>query len=713
MSMMRPWRRRLDESGRRPVKAAIAITDGEHVFTVIALDGSRRVRGYPPDKLLPERNFRTSNVISYNLYEDAAARPWVQGYFEDGSIEDGENFWGPAWWQMDENTFVFLFTIDEQTGRYGHRPRPIQVVDDGGGTFPRGETIELTCGLYVVAQASEDDESGNGLPSDLNLAGAIILHWDGEAATLPDAATASDWPRRTATDDVFNNGSILTPAWGRGNTHSFHDGPDVVAYNPETDTTFQTFATEAAADASDAIGYGHYFYGWPMHLFYYSARWYAIMRGFIVDKGDETLDPESIDTYAACALFVLNEGEEPTNAAAWVRCLDVWAAFDVDNAYNDLGGADKVATNFYAWSIEFAGRLYFYANSIVPQGDVGDDALIVDDTAVRVLDGDGLHNSISFSESNSYGGPLLSDGVHLYWVEISVSEQKLLVWRLESSYDHWGLRFAIPLSIDEGDEFYRGFIASAEIANGRLYVVWGRRGSPLNDIAVTGDGDGRLWQMVTVRLSTGTATYLSSTMPIQDFYVGTDDGPLPRIIPVLPDQPDTGGGGGVPSGDCDDDFSPFGTSTITVETFGAVMAEYDSPLLDENPDPSYWYDLCTDKSINASFALGQMVKESQIGSVTGGLSGDFNVCNIRCHPTWHEDGIGFACTPPEFCNYASWSDGFIDYLNVCNLDIYSGKTVSEFITLFAPPEDGNNTQLYINQTCARLYAWQADEVPGP
>lgn len=705
---MIPWRRRLDEAGRRRARAALAITDGEHVFTVLAYDGSHRIRGYPSDKLVTARNFRTSNVLSYNLYEDTAGRPWVQGYFEDGSIEDGLNYWGPAWWQMTATAFVFLFTIDEQTGRYGHRPRPIQVIDDGDGSFtvPDSDPAVTSCGLYVLAQASEDDESGNGLPGDLTLAGAVLLHWDGTAITLPDATTASDWPRRTATSDVVQLDGVN---WGRGNTHSFHDGPDVQAYDLDTDTAFQTYPLEALAAASSAIGYGHYFFGFPMHLFFYSERWYAIMRGFVVDRADEPLNSESIDTYAACALFVCNSGEVPTNAAAWVRCLDVFAPFDVDDSFNDLGGSDKVQTNFYASGIEFGGKYFFFACSIMPLGDVGDDALVVDDTAIRVLDGDGLHKSLSFSETNAYGSMLVSNGSSLFWPEISVSEQSLYIWQhdLADDLDHWELAYSTPLAIDEEDEFYRGFSPAAYLANGRIYVLWGRRPSVLNDAPIPDtDGDGRLWQMATVRLATGGWTFLSPSMPLQDLYENNDNGLFPRFVPTLDNIPDTGGGG-TPTGPCDEVFSAFGTPSISYAVFDDVFTANSSPLLGEHTS-AYYYDLAVAAGVNPAFALGQWVKETVIGASPGETTGFNNVGLLRCHSWGTTTGCGFTSCCGYFATYSNWTNSVIDYLSLISGPTYAGLTISQIIAKYAPATDHNATQEYIDQLCDRMSEWAAD-----
>lgn len=697
---------------RHPGKAALAITDGEHVFTVLRVDGSKRVKGYPPDKLLPERNFRQSNVVAYNTFTDDAGKVW-SGYFQDGDTATHVDKWGAATWDQANNTFVLQFTIDEQTGTWGHKPKPISVIK-------QSDDVENVAGvlhqaLYVTAQASNVDNSG-GLPFTVEEAGGMILPWDGLSTTITDQGDTAVWLLRTATPDKINNGTIDAPKWGWGNTHSFHDGADLVPYDPTVVPLFQTYDTEAGADGhSDTIGYGHYAYGWPMVLFYYSGRFYCFARGYIIDKADDPLDVLDYQPYPCFMLWACNVGADPLNPASWARCLDVWAAYDVDNTYSELNGqsATTVHTNFIVSGLEYGGKYFFYANPIVPLGDVAtDDALATNEVAVRVLDGTGLNPSLNFSEKNSYGGPLCTDGTNLYWPEISVSEQHLYIWRLDDAPDHWTLAYSTALAIDEDDDHTRGFITASYCANGRVYVLYGQRPSVMNDAPIpTTDGEGRRWSMATVRLATGLWTFLSPVMPVQDFYTNGDNGLFARFVPTLPDIPDLGGVIG--SGPCDETFAVHSAPTITETTFQALLEYFDSPLLDENT-ATYFYDLIVGYGVDPNFAAAIMRKESIFGSVPGEvLLASKNPFNLRPHSWGRQTGTISTSCCGLFSTYSSYSDAVEDFCELMGFPIYSGKPISEVISIFAPPSDHNNTELYITQACSRMEAWAADEVPGP
>jgi hypothetical protein len=682
----------------------LAISERVNTFYGFPRDGSRRVRSYPPNALLPSQNYFNSNVISYNLYTDALARTWAQGYFQDGDVELDEDLFGPVYWDATNTCWKLGFRIGTQTsGAYGEKPRPICLVDDGEGVIAAADLVPEHAGLYFVAQAS----SGGELASSLEAAGGWIAHWDGLAPDTPDEVDTSDWYRRTTTTELLDNGT----EFGYGFTGDFNAGADLTGFDPTVVPLFpkSTYSDRHDIDA-DSPGFGHFWVGFPAVLFFYSTRWYALARGYIYDRGEDPIDDGTLDypRYAANALWQLNSGEVPTNVPAWATVKAVFAPYDVNAPFDALGSGGEEHSLNHMWQVNQGGAIYFSACPInLPTAGI-DEAALTNLTAVHCLDGGGLHDSLQWYDTTCTGGPPVQVDGALYFPMLSVAEQQMFIWRLDSGPDVWLLAGSHPLTSSDEVDGSRPYIADAYGTGGRIYIAWGRRPTIWNDAPITaGDGPSTAWSVLTWVIGTGSWRAMSSAFPNDAFTTSIQEGLFPRMFP-LPhlDIPIPGGGGpGIGDGPCDDTFSAFGTPTISEAVFGSVMSSFSSPLLGEHT-ATYFYGLCTAAGVNPAFALAQWVKETQVGSVPGASAGFNNVALIRCHSWGTTIGCGY--TNPAngyFAMYANWSDSIQDYVDLISGPVYAGKSISAIIAIYAPSSE-NDTELYITQVCDRMLEWQ-------
>lgn len=685
---------KLITTNKRKKPADMGDTEREHAYAGIPKEGDRRVKWYAPYVLNPDTNFRTANHISYNFRTDALGRNWLQGYFQVGDVDLDEDRWKPAYWDADHAIFTPGPGIDNQDGSFGAKPRPIALIDDGDGVHITIGDPTPYAGLYLTAQS-------NSL-SSLEEAGGMILAWDGLEDPISNQGDTGLWYRRTVTDTPLDNGT----EFGWGFDGSFAAGVDLRAFDVTATPPFPKYANAPLrdADTDKPAGFGHFWQGVPRVIFYHGARWYGLWQGYVYDRGGDPIDDgtATYHRYCANALARCNEGEAPTNIPAWANVMAVFAPFAVDAPWDALGGADKEHSLNHFWVEQQSDNTFFTASPInLPTDDIPDEA-ISNDTCVWCLDASNvLHESLSWFDSDSTGGPLVQYSGRIYFPMLSVSEGKLYIWRLDSAPASWSIIAEIALTLNDEVEGSRPYIATAWGHNGRLSVVYGRRPTIWNDKPIPdGSHEDTAWSMRTWTIGSTFWRTLSGSMPAG--FDADDGGLYPRLFPLT--LTDIGGGGGGGTGPCDDTYFVHGTPSISKAVFATHMSG--SPLLGEHTS-DWFYDACVAADVNPAFALAVWTKESVVGTAPGEADGAYNVGNIR-REYW---GRQIGSWPTDCCGtfgaYANWTDGALDFMDLCNLSIYATDSISEFISTYAPSSE-NNTTLYISQTCQRMSDWAAE-----
>lgn len=690
--------------------SGLAMIERMHAWWTIAIDGSYRLRGDPPYHLEPDQNYFTSNVVGGNMYTDALSK-YLMGYFQVGNVALHEDRFAIAYWDAVNLTFTIGPTLSDQDGTHydGTRPIPVQIIDDGEGVRV-DEAHGTYVGWYIVIQSSALE---NG-----DVAGGAILHAYSWEDPITNRVNFDDWVMRSATDVPMDDGSNF----GWGQDVSFHDTLDLVHHDPSAVPLWPTSTFPDKHDiAPNAPGYGHVWYGWPKQLFFHNSRWYCLCRGYVLDREADPINGAP-PYYAANALWRLNAGENPDNNNAW-RLMDAWASYDIDHAYNVMGEAAPDHNSPHFWVEQFAGCTFFSAPPVLPLHSdfIPDSAESFDTTAVFCMQGGVLHKSFAFPDDSCWGGPMAQMGGNLFFPVISTAEQRIYLYRLDALPDSWVLVSDFPITVSVEVAGSHPLISTAFGINGRVHVVYGRAPTIWNHNPIPEtDGPGTAYKMISWRQSGNTWLSLSGGAPAP-YWSDNDFGLWPRLWQIKPDvTPVGGGGGGTGVGACDDVFSIYAASTISRAVFaaqldGSATIYGSSPLLAENADPDFWYDKIVSYGIDPNFALAMWFKETKYGTVMGELgSSARNIGNLRPH-SW---GHGSTTNPARiigtshfgsFQTYSTWLAGVEDYCQLWSLSIYSGKTISEAIAIYAPRSE-NNTDLYISQVCTFMTDRAAESV---
>jgi hypothetical protein len=702
----------------------LALTEREHCFWGIPKTGERRVKGYPPYALLPDSNFRTSPIVSCNTFVDKLGRRWG-GYLQTGDVEEGTDHWSPARWHQSLRSFEPTFDIYSQTSTLlsddrGDKPRPIALASDPG------DPIDGVAPLYLTAWSKN---SGSGA-FDYN---AFVLRWDGTSVTIPaDQVDPGEFYRRTHTPDLLG----ADGAKGWGNLGSLLDEQDLTRWKLEQSPEFRADyadATAAAGHNADQPGYGRFTGGFPVVPYYYNERWYAIALIEIFDMADSDTPLEMPRVgRAAAAIWRLNADESPDNPNAWAVQVRVFAPFDVDNVGNDLPSHATVRSSIHFWAVPYAGKMFLSMLATMPiNEDSTVNSVSSNYTFVWVQDGGGINESLQLIDPSCEAGPLVVLNNELYAPQISTSEQKLYLFKYHNDDGNWhqttdgatnyGAVAATPVVVDLGDSHQQARIATAFAQGGRISVVYGRRPTVSNDAPITaGDPAATAWQMLTWTATTDNWRALSMSY-FPPGFSDNDNGLYPRLLAfkipgVGAEEEGGGGGGGIGggSGPCDTVYFPYGTSTISRAVFAGLMTG--SPLLDGTHTADDYYDAAEALGLNVAFVAAIWTKESIFGRAPGSNAPAHNVGNIRVGTL--SPSRDFVFHNPagygDFAGYDLWYTGAIDDLGLINADLYRNSnspdpaTISSFLEIYAPRSDGNDTDLYISQACARMAQW-ADE----
>jgi hypothetical protein len=691
-------------------KSAVALVERMHAIWTLSRDGSRRTGALPPYALNTPQNYFTSNTVAGNMMFDALDRG-ILGYFQVGDIELDEDQFAIAIWNDTDQTFEIGPAFGTQTSSNDNyetaKPRPVHLANDGTGTHvTEGFGFPITyCGYYATIQTND--------LTNFYTAGGAILHFDSYEDPVDNRTDFDDWILRTATDVEIDDGTHF----GYGQTASFHDSLDLVHHDPGAATLWPTSLYSDRHDIdANAPGYGHIWYGWPKVLFMHNERWYALARGYITDNADDPLGAVP-HNYAANALWRLNVGENPDNPNAW-RLVDVFASYDVDNAFNELSDGDLEHNVPHMWVEQYSDCAFFSCPPVLPLDNafIAEGARGFDETAVYCLQGGTLNKSLNWVDGSCWGGPMAQMGGKLFFPMISVAEQRIFLYRLDSPPSEWILVSDYPLGVSESVDPGHPMIADCFGANGRVYVVYGKHPSILVDAPIAETtGDNTAYKMITWRQAGNSWISLSGGHP-QPYWDDPDLGIWPRMWLVKPDDtPEGGGGGGTGTGACDDVFAIHAASTISRASFaaqldGSATIYGASPLLSEHADPDYWYDLVESYGVDPNYALAMWFKESKYGTVTGEVgAGCHNIGNLRPHSWGH--GVGAATITTGCCGvftcYPNWRYGVEDYCALWDLSIYAGKSISEAIAIYAPRSE-NDSDLYIQQVCDFMTARAAE-----
>jgi hypothetical protein len=695
-----------DEPIRKP---DLILTEREHNLAVIDKDGRRRVQWLPPYAGLPNSNFRTSPIVTGNMFVDALGRRWL-GSIQTGSVMAGTDHWAAARWNVSLRSFEPQFDIYDQTATLrdndsGNRPRVIMIAED-----PNGPNEAGILPLYLVVWSKGEDE----VAFNYN---AFIVKWAGDDIIIDsDQVDPSDFHRRTNTPDLRGSEA---DHYGWGNIASLLVDHDLTRWKLEQTPEFKADyhdATAAAGHNADQPGYGRFWAGWPVAIFFYSTRWYALCDGYIYDMADQDTPLESPSVgRAAYAVWQLNEGEEPHNANAW-RFLRAFAPYNVDEVGLDLPSHATIRSSPHAWVVQYAGQVFFNSTPIMSITADGDSTKITaasDYTYIYRLDGGGFTPSLEFIDDSCEAGPIVNLDGTLYAMQISVSEQALYifeydnadgVWNLDREATDFGSTAHVALSVTSSG----ARIQTAFAQNGKIHVVYGRRSTVFDDqTADAGPPSSTAWEMKTWTKTSGAWVTLQHTYPAgasaDDFGIWGRLFPFKFTGPGGVD-PGPGGGTGGGSGPCDDTFFPFGTSTISKAVFHSVMVSYSSPLASISDS---LYDYAVSQDVNAAFVLALWTHESAIGSNPGEMAGYYNVDNIRPEGWGRQTGTHVTDCCGIFGTYASWEDGALDGIDLVNLPAYDGTTISEFIAIHSPAFE-NDVTTYVNQVCARMAQWASD-----
>ncbi|NWJ46363.1 MAG: glucosaminidase domain-containing protein [Chloroflexi bacterium] len=143
-------------------------------------------------------------------------------------------------------------------------------------------------------------------------------------------------------------------------------------------------------------------------------------------------------------------------------------------------------------------------------------------------------------------------------------------------------------------------------------------------------------------------------------------------------------------------YNPIADPTVTRTNFKAFLKEMNSPALSE---ADQMYDACLKEGCDPALMLAFFEHESSGGN-QGVAAITRSVGNIRCTP-------GYNCyqtsTNGSFRLYANWAEGVVDWARLLKQYRDNGaRTLDQIIPVYAPQEDNNDVNGYINAVKQRV-----------
>ena len=201
---------------------------------------------------------------------------------------------------------------------------------------------------------------------------------------------------------------------------------------------------------------------------------------------------------------------------------------------------------------------------------------------------------------------------------------------------------------------------------------------------------------VTVRKHTGTVLLFLIALAVLGWYSGlipagiakvstalsssASVGPIPQTALVYPGQ-----------------HSIQGAPTISAAKIDSILCGAGSPACGSGQQI---YTLGVTYNINPAYALAFFQHESSFG-LAGAARSTHSLGNLRCIANYPCPG-GYAAFP-------SWSEGFQAWYALIDSDVYvrSGRTTIEtIIPRYAPSDDNNDVNGYINSVVSSVASWQ-------
>jgi hypothetical protein len=151
---------------------------------------------------------------------------------------------------------------------------------------------------------------------------------------------------------------------------------------------------------------------------------------------------------------------------------------------------------------------------------------------------------------------------------------------------------------------------------------------------------------------------------------------------------------------------------LTLEQFSAILESGSSPALVES---EACYKAITSQGVSPAFCLAVYWQESALGTV-GLAVPNKNPGNTRSSQT----GIGMVVetVKGKFIKYPNWKSGFQDlaWRLVKPTYVYAQegrRTIEQIIRRWAPPEDGNDTEGYIQSVIESMNKWLGNSEVAP
>ena len=152
-------------------------------------------------------------------------------------------------------------------------------------------------------------------------------------------------------------------------------------------------------------------------------------------------------------------------------------------------------------------------------------------------------------------------------------------------------------------------------------------------------------------------------------------------------------------------YSVIGKPTLTANFINNVLASYNSPAAGKG---QALYNLGVKYGIDPAFALAFFMHESGFGTA-GEATKTLSLGNLRCIPN-------FACVDQDRGGYAafsSWEAGFQAWYTLIKTGYVEGNvsskcpctTIGQIIPVYAPANDNNDVQAYINSLTHAITIW--------
>lgn len=140
--------------------------------------------------------------------------------------------------------------------------------------------------------------------------------------------------------------------------------------------------------------------------------------------------------------------------------------------------------------------------------------------------------------------------------------------------------------------------------------------------------------------------------------------------------------------------------SLSIEQIDKILSDAHSPA---EGTGRYWVTYGIDADIDAAYGLAIFYQESGLGTNTTWYSAGYNTGNIIC--------AGYTTCHGAFRDYSKdanpWASSIIDVMKLLRSYRDNGiTTYDKAIYKWAPPEDNNNTEGYIQQTKKLIRAWR-------